>query len=182
MRRLNVKLVVILATTSLVTIVLVAVVHAWQMQRTARVLLYQVQEAQDAGDLEEAASFYGQYVEYQPDDAAEGAHMALLMADIAEKPNATRQKKWRAYNSLEAQLRRHPELNDVRRRLVDYTILVGRWGDSIDHIRTLLKETPGDVDLMTKLGKCQFAPGSESGRGNDLARRDRVRSPRGRRL
>ena len=41
MRRLNVKLVVILATTSLVTIVLVAVVHAWQMQRTARVLLYQ---------------------------------------------------------------------------------------------------------------------------------------------
>ena len=83
--------------------------------------------------------------------------MALLMADIAEKPNATRQKKWRAYNSLEAQLRRHPELNDVRRRLVDYTILVGRWGDSIDHIRTLLKETPGDVDLMTKLGKCQFA-------------------------
>ena len=58
MRRLNVKLVVILAATSLVTVVLVAVVHAWQMQRTAR-CYYTEQEAQDAGDLEEAASFYG---------------------------------------------------------------------------------------------------------------------------
>jgi tetratricopeptide (TPR) repeat protein len=148
---------VILATTSLLSIVLVAVVHAWQMQRTARVLLYQAEEAQKNDELEEAASFYSQYVEYVPDDADAGAHMALLMADIAEEKDASRQKKMRAYSALEAQLRRHENRDDIRRRLVDYTILVGRWGDSIDHIETLRKETPNDAELLTKLGKCQYA-------------------------
>ena len=34
---------------------------------------------------------------------------------------------------------------------------LGRWGDAIDHIKKLLKKTPDDVDLMTKLGTCHFA-------------------------
>ncbi|HZZ82334.1 MAG TPA: tetratricopeptide repeat protein [Gemmataceae bacterium] len=139
------------------TIVLVAVVHEWQMKRTARTLLVQAEDAQAEDDLEKAASFYAQYCEYVPDDAESAAHMALLMADIAERKDADRHKKMRAYSTLEAQLRRHLERNDIRRRLVDYTILVGRWGDSIDHIKTLLKEKPDDVELLTKLGQCQFA-------------------------
>ena len=93
MRRLNVKLVVWLSTTSLVLVVLVGVVHAWQMKRTAKVLLVQAQAAEEEDDLEKAASFYRQYVAYVPDDAEEAAHMALLMADIAEQPGASNMQK-----------------------------------------------------------------------------------------
>ena len=60
-----------------------------------------------------------------------------------------------AYDA-EVQLRRHLERDDVRRRLVDYTMLMHRFGDAIEHIQTLLKTDPDDVDLLTKLGQCQY--------------------------
>ncbi|HEY1599327.1 MAG TPA: tetratricopeptide repeat protein [Pirellulales bacterium] len=163
MRRLNVKLVVLLSTISVVAVVLVAVVHGWQMKRTARVLLVRAKEAQthaeesdDDKDLELAASLYQQYVAYRPEDAEEGAQMALLMADLAEKPGASKQKRYAAYAALEEQLRRHTERDDVRSRLVDSTMFGGRYGDAIDHINELLKKTPDDAELLTKLGTCNF--------------------------
>ena len=109
MRRLNVKLVVLLSTISVVAVVLVAVVHGWQMKRTARVLLVRAKEAQsqaeesdDDKDLETAASLYQQYVAYRPEDAEEGAQMALLMADLAEKPGASKHKRFAAYSRLKS--------------------------------------------------------------------------------
>ena len=70
-------------------------------------------------------------------------------------------------------MRRHFERDDIRRRLVDYTMLVGRWGDSIEHIQTLLKTTPEDVELLTKLGRCYYALDRNRESEREYAHRDR---------
>ena len=67
----------------------------------------QAQAAEEEDDLEKAASFYQQYVAYMPDDAEEGAHMALLMADIAEQPGTSNMKKRAAFDALEATAQAH---------------------------------------------------------------------------
>ena len=64
---------------------------------------------------------------------------------------------WDAYQALETQLRKHLGRDDVRTRLVDYTMKIGRWGDAVEHIQTLLKTDPDNVELLTKLGTCFFA-------------------------
>ncbi|MBI2824344.1 MAG: tetratricopeptide repeat protein [Planctomycetia bacterium] len=169
MRRLNVKLVIWLSATSLIAIVAVYFIHGSQMTRTARVLLDQAKTAEDQDDLETAVSFYAQYNAYRPDDAEEAAHMALMFADIAEKTladraasdNEKRKKSSEAYFTLEKTLRDHPERDAVRRRLVDYAMMTGRTGDAADHITSLLKSTPEDAELLTKLGHCQVRLGRE---------------------
>ena len=91
MRRLNVKLVIVLAVTSLVTIVLVAGVHAWQMKRTARVLLVQAKTAKKEDDSR--PGFVLRAVRrVRAGRRRRGADMALLMADIAEKKDAPRKE------------------------------------------------------------------------------------------
>ena len=117
----------------------------------------QAQAAEEEDDLEKAASFYQQYVAYTRTMPEKSAHIALLMADIAEQPGHIEYEEAPCPSTrLQAQLRRHIERDDVRRRLVDYTILMHRFGDAIEHIQTLRKTDPDDVDLLTKLGTCLY--------------------------
>jgi len=162
MQRLNLKLVVWLAAGGVIAVVAVLFLHQAQMRRTAGVLLDRAHDAEQDKDLESAVQFYTQYVVYKPEDYEESAKLALALADLAEQDNEKRQKYAHgALGALEKSLRDDPTRNDIRRRLADFAVLAGRPSDAAQHLKTLLKETPDDPELLSKLGACEVRMGRE---------------------
>ncbi|MGD9724643.1 MAG: tetratricopeptide repeat protein [Pirellulales bacterium] len=160
MKRLNVKLTLWLVGIVLVSVVGVHLLHGFQLERNADFLKLQAESAEKAGDSEEAISYYNQYLKYKDDPEGYSA-LAKLVDTRAQLADAGRREKLRAYSILEEAIRRHPDLADVRRRLIEYTIMMRRFPDALEHIRLLRdpNKTDAELDLMT--ARCYFANGEE---------------------
>jgi len=126
MRRLNVKLALWLVIVTLVSVVGVHFLHGYQIDRNAEFLRLQAETAKKDGDVKKAIKQYNQYLKYRNDDEEGYKELAALVMEVAEKDKTNRQSQQQAYSTLEAAIRRHPHLEDVRRRLIDYTIASGR--------------------------------------------------------
>ncbi len=159
-------------------VVLVAVVvfgvgvhflHAFQLKRNASVLKDQAEQAQKqadeaktAGDsvkaaeaLGKAADYYGRYLGFHPDDPEALAHYGLLLNELAKSPL----QKQRAFFVLEKAVRLDPARDDVRRKLVDLAVSIGRTLDAREHLKTLLEASPADPELEYQMGRCEEADG-----------------------
>ena len=136
MKRLNIKLLAWILVAPAVFAVGVHFLHAYQIDRNAGTLKAMAEEAVKAGDTEEAISQYTQFLKHR-DDAVAYSELARLTADAAEQPDANLMKLRRAFFVMEDAVRRHGELSEVRKRLVDYSMKVGRFRDAIDHIDRL---------------------------------------------
>ena len=103
---------------------------------------------------------YQLYLQLAPKDVAAHAEFGLLLADCGQSPSAVIQ--------LEAALRDLRERDDVRRRLVDLEIGLGRVSDAQEHLQVLLSTVRNDGRLWEQLGVCQDARGVyQSPRGAD---------------
>lgn len=160
MRRLNVKLTLWLVGITLFSVVGVHFLHAYQLDKNADFLRVQAEQAHQDGNNREAVKQYNQYLKHR-DDPAGYSVLAELVVDIAKDTDATRQDKQRAYTILEEAIRRHPELDDVRRRLVDYTMQMGRFTESLEHIQYLNERGEKSTDLDFKMAKCYLAAREE---------------------
>jgi tetratricopeptide (TPR) repeat protein len=124
--------------------------HVVQLGREASFLLEQARRAKQEKQFRLAVTRFDQYTDLVPDDYEALAEYGMLLADLG-KPG------W-ACEALEAVLRSLPERDDIRRRLVQVDIQLGRYNDAQAHLKQyLLVASPEDSELLCLLGTCQAA-------------------------
>ncbi len=158
MKRLNVKLALWLVGIAVFSVVGVHFLHGYQVDRNADFLKVQAEQAQTAGNDEEAVKYYSQYLRHRDDRDAYEA-LAQLTVKVAQNPKATWTDFVKAFNVLEEAIRRYPDLNDVRISLIDYTIAIGRIPDAQDHIRILKEQGSTDTRIPLKEAVCFMRTG-----------------------
>ncbi len=137
--------------------------HAYQVARNAGVLLDQADQARqdadkakNAGDavktndsLAKAADYLSRYLGFHPDDAGAVAKLGLVLEEQARSPS----QKQRAFLVLDKAVRLDPGRADVRRRLADLAVAIGRTLDAREHLNYLLNSScPNDPELEYLLG------------------------------
>jgi len=167
MKRLNVKLALWLVGITVFSVVGAHFLHGYQVDRNAEFLKVQAEHAEKEGNLREAIKQYNQYLRHRDDREGYGA-LAAIVVKVAKEESATRQDKLTAYNILEEAIRRHPDLDDVRKSLVDYTMALRRFGDSLDHIAILRANGKSDPELELKAAQCKYLSGDEEQAKQDL--------------
>ena len=156
-RRLNLKLLLGLAGGALVVLVLIFFVHRWQVERNAGALLTLADQAQQSGNLGKAAEHLRAFVNFRPDDVTGYVKWANVTTDLAEKPTSTHNERVLANSVLEAAMRKAPEQSDLRRRLIDFKMKIGRLRDAREHLEVLIQERPDDPELQLLLARCLVA-------------------------
>lgn len=160
MKRLNIKLTLWLIGIVVISVVGVHFLHGYQLGRNADFLRVQAENARENGNVREAMKQYNQYLKHRDDPAGYSA-LAEIVIEIAKDKDATRPDKIRAYNILEEAIRRHPDLDEVRRSLIDYTIQARRFGDALEHIQYLTDKGKKDAELDLKIAICHYQNGEE---------------------
>src|SRR5260370_42186322 len=81
MKQLNVKLLVWVAALSVLLGLGVVGLHSFQTGRIADALLWQARHAEEEEQLDVAAKFRARYLELEPGDTEERAHLGRIFAD-----------------------------------------------------------------------------------------------------
>ena len=137
MKRINLKFLAILIAGIMAVSVGLFYLRRFQVSRNAGYLEKLARERQAEGKPAEAINLYGRYLGLRPGDDAAYAEYARLILDRAAAPDATRADLARAYNTLETAVRRNPDDDDLRRRLAEFQIRIGRSVDAREHLNVL---------------------------------------------
>jgi len=172
-RTLNVRLAAILLVVGLLLGVGVHFLHAYQVRRNAYVFLLEADKAEERAKeavkekdqrkeqraYEDIGRNLGWYVRLVPDDVDALERLGLLLADRAQD----RRSFSTAFGMLERVVRQDPERSNVRRRLVNLALTIGRETDAKEHLEDfLLKQSPDDPELLELLGRCQADMGDDA--------------------
>jgi cellulose synthase operon protein C len=149
-KRINLKVLLILVTITVAALGGLALLRRFQVSRNAGNVAKLAKQRLEEGKPAEAMELYGRYIGLRPEDNEAFAEYAKLMLGRAESPDATRNDVARAYNTLEAAVRRNPDHDDLRRRLAEFQLRIGRAIDAREHLIVLrerlekgeLKESP----------------------------------------
>lgn len=154
MKRLNVKLLVFLFVG--VVVLTGAAFGLWVMNtsRTLDQLKIEAQRYEEEGETDKAIEYYDRYLRQVPEDSEAAGQYAILVADWAEEPGAPRSANQLAFQELERALRLDSSRDDIRRRLIKYTMARRRIADAIQHINVLLEKYPEDGELFARLAQC----------------------------
>jgi len=158
-RRLNLKLLAGLLLGSLGLAVAVWVVHRLQVQRNARHLLQLAEDAEELGELRDAAGHLHRYVNLRREDEQAYSRWANLVADIALRDDASPREVRRAFQVLPAAVRRVPDDAKLRRRLVDFFLAAGRTSEARDHLDVLRSDEPPSPELEVLYAGCLIEAG-----------------------
>lgn len=150
MRRLNVKLFVGLIVGSILIVGALALVHWLQTGRIAQGMLARSEQAEDQGEIAEAARFLGRYLELAPEDTDARARLGKLLAD--ERLATNSKARTRALFVLEQVLVKQPDANDLRLRLVRLALDLRRHDLARDHLNALAKAWPDHGDVAFHQG------------------------------
>jgi tetratricopeptide (TPR) repeat protein len=156
--KVNVKLLAFLLGGAALFAVGVHFLHAFQERRNASALLKQAERAETDGQNEQAVKYLRTYLGFVPDDTAALAHYGLLLERLARSPSGRSQ----ALLVLEQVLRRQPERNDIRQKLIDIAMhpQIARYSDARAHLELLLRSSgANDGALEHQLGRCHEAGG-----------------------
>ncbi len=160
MKRLNVKLALWLVGITVFSVVGVYFLHGYQEDRNAEYLKLQAEQAKTAGNDEEAIKLYSQYIRHRND--REGYQsLADLTVKVAKLPTATNRDRAIAYDVLEEAIRRHPDLDEVREQLIDFSIMHRQFNSALDHIKALEENNKGTADLEVKKALIRYSNGEE---------------------
>jgi tetratricopeptide (TPR) repeat protein len=157
MKKLNVKLLIWAAALSVLLGLGVFILHHFQTGRIARALLWQAQHAEEDGRLDLAARFLGRYLELEPGNNEERAHLGRILAD--EKLAASPRGRQRALFVLEQVVTREPDRADCRLLLVRMALGLRRYANALEHLQVLHKEAPKDGEVLDLLGQAHQALG-----------------------
>lgn len=132
--------------------------HAYQVKRNAGALLTEADRAQAEGQGAEAVRYLRQYLALFPGNNDVRERCGFLMCDLAR----TSADNLRAYFFLGDLLRRDPDRQAARRRLVRMALAGHRFDDAQEHLKALLAAHPDDGELNELLGECDEAQGHYS--------------------
>jgi tetratricopeptide (TPR) repeat protein len=154
-KRVNWKLLGVLAGGLALSAAAVAGVHAVQVRREAAELLARADEAERDGQAGRAAARLRRYLSLAPEDADALARYAGLLDGQAGDDEA----RWRAVSAYEQVLARDPSREEARRRLAALAMDLGDYGLARDQLQELLRRKPGAADVEDLLGQCYEATG-----------------------
>jgi tetratricopeptide (TPR) repeat protein len=131
-------------------------VYRLQVSRTARALLREAELAEAKGDYGRAEHALGRYLAIRPGELVVPARHGLVLDRQGTNPRTRLQ----AFLAPERVLRRDPGLRDIRRRLVDLAMGLGRYNEARTHVEILQKSVPRDSALAELRGQCEEAVGA----------------------
>jgi len=154
-RQLNARLFFWLVGSLVAAGLIVHVVHAVQTQRNAGVLLRHAEQALEKNDLDRAVTYLSHYLAYEPTDTDALAKYGIALDKHAQSAAGRIQ----AMLTMEEVLRREPNRADVRFRLVQCLIALGKdWlPQAIQNLDLLLHEWPDKAEVEHRLGWCYEA-------------------------
>ncbi len=129
--------------------------HGYQVRRNAAAFLERADAAEKEGDLRKAADYLRRYIALHPDDLEQLARLELMRADLAETPRQKLQATFR----LAAVLRKAPQRVDVRRKLAELQLQIGRFSDAVEQLNLLLRAVGDDPELYELLAQAQLGRG-----------------------
>lgn len=137
MKQVNIRLLVLLVGTVVVGVVGTYFLHRFQVARNAGGIAILARSKLDEGKTDEALALYGRYLGYRRDDADALAEYAKLLLDRASRPDANRNDFARAFTILEEAVRKKPADHELRRKLADFQLRIGRYSDAREHLGIL---------------------------------------------
>lgn len=146
MKRINLKLLLVLAAVAVLAVVAVYVVRRIQVNRNAGGLAKMARQRLEEGKAGEALKLLQRYVGLRPeDDEAYGTYADLILRK-AESPDATRGDVSKAYGVAEEAIRRDPANDSLRARLANFQLKIGRYADAREHLGVLRERlAAGDI-------------------------------------
>jgi tetratricopeptide (TPR) repeat protein len=149
-KRLNVRVLMAVLAVAVTTAVAVAVIHRIQVARNAGALARLARAKQQEGNATEAMTLFARYLSYRPDDGDAQAEFARLLIEFAERPTATKNDRGYAYSVLETAVRKNPDDLLLRKRLADWMLRLGRFGDAARELsflrERLVTAAPDSID------------------------------------
>src|SRR5262249_2370412 len=109
------------------------------------------QHAEEEEHLDLTVKFLSRYLELEPGDNEERAHLGRVLADdrLATSPRA----RQRALFVLEQVVTREPIRQDSRRLLVRMPMALNRHASAQEHLLALQKADPRDGEVLELLGQ-----------------------------
>ncbi|MCS7239290.1 MAG: tetratricopeptide repeat protein [Thermoguttaceae bacterium] len=152
-RQVNFRFLLIFLVVTLILAGGVHLLHGYQMRRNATLFLREAREAREAKDAGSALRFYQMYLDVRGQDVDVLAEYGLFLADIGHAGGA--------YGVLERVLRTDADRTEVRHRLVDVALQIGRYRDAKEHIEFLQRgQKQEDIELLEKLAQCEVGLGN----------------------
>lgn len=142
----------LLSLLGIVVAVSIAVIsmHSWQVDRNADVFRERAEAAREKGESDQAISDYTRYLVFRPLDTDARAQLGMLIQDNAKSA----MNLLRAYLVFEKVLLEQDSRDEIRHRLIDVAMRLGRFSDAESHIRRLLPSAANSAELEFKLGLC----------------------------
>src|SRR5262245_61639319 len=145
MKYFNMKRVLGLLVVAAALGVAAHLLHSFQVRRKPGVLLQLANQARNGGRLTEAIGYLRRYLVFMPDDTEALASMSLMLDEASRTSPKMREQ---AFFTLESVLRKTPDNDDLRGRLVRVAMDLMRFDDARQHLEEyLLKKTPEDGQL-----------------------------------
>ena len=154
-KKINFRLILILAGSVLVAGLAVVVVHACQVGPEAASLLAEADRAERAGDSGRAADYLKRRLAYTPKDV----DVLERYGRTLERRAVTAEDQERALSVYEEALAREPARNSLRRAAADLAMAGGDFGRARDHLEHLVHYRPDDAEVQDLLGQCEEALG-----------------------
>lgn len=158
MKRLNVKLLIWMIVISGVSLVSIIGLHQFQVKRNSGTYLKLADQAESNKEYGEAATFLSQYLQHHSDDAKQTARLALLLVDMAEKPDGG-QVVLPAIGALQKALQLDESNSEARGRLAKLMVRINRVDDAVAQLEILRKQEPENAEWEKLLSGCRIYVG-----------------------
>ena len=136
---------------------LAALIPIWscQVEENATWFMARAEEAIEQDDLRKALQYLEYYVKFRPDELDAQVRLAHVSNDIANMIGATREDLGTAFFLLDETVRKSND-QELRRKLIEMQMRIGRSHDAIAQIDELLNSKPDDSELKALKVRCLF--------------------------
>ncbi len=155
MKRLNIKLLSILAIATIIVFGGVYVVHAIQVSRHIDSLLKRIDDTKES-DPRTAVWLYQRYRSSKPDDDERNADYASLVADVAKDQHDDK-LYFDAVDALQKAINSPANKPELRRKLIELNMAFGQYKTALDDLVQLKAKGQADAHNDLQLAQCYIS-------------------------
>lgn len=152
-RKLNVRLLAIVAAALFITAVVSHYLHAYQLKRNAHLLLEFGDEAAEQKKYGKALNYYSQYLAFMPGDV----DTLRKYCQALDARAGSVDERVELVLKMEEVLRAQPGQNTLRMRLVHNLIWLDRIAEAVGHLHKLKASATDKAEVLHMLGWCEDA-------------------------